>query len=191
MRRIYAKNVEAPILTALQSEIERMTQLQLQLETLLNRGWVLEEIPKEKWGVLYRFLKSICRIFFVELNVPRRRKALSQQEVSEFSCELERIIQLKELLKQEYNELKSLPELHIAPANISESERGYPEDWETISLEYRRKIRFICEECGIFAPDGHVHHILPVSQGGGSSEDNLQFLCKSCHAMHHPYMRED
>jgi len=30
-----------------------------------------------------------------------------------------------------------------------------------------------------------VHHILPLSRGGTSDEDNLMSLCKSCHSKIH------
>lgn len=64
----------------------------------------------------------------------------------------------------------------------------YPDDWPAISLEYRRRIGFVCEECGRFAPDGHVHHIIAVAQGGSSDPRNLIFLCQVCHAAKHPHM---
>ena len=32
------------------------------------------------------------------------------------------------------------------------------------------------------APAEEVHHILPLSKGGGSNAENLMALCKSCHS---------
>ncbi|HYU63975.1 MAG TPA: HNH endonuclease [Verrucomicrobiae bacterium] len=42
-----------------------------------------------------------------------------------------------------------------------------------------------CEVCGATAADRvlEVHHRMPVLQGGGDGEDNLQVLCFACH--HH------
>ena len=77
------------------------------------------------------------------------------------------------------------------PSALRTGDKGYPDDWEDISLAYRQRVGFACEGCGTRAPDGHVHHVLPVSRGGGSEEANLIFLCRACHAREHPHMRED
>lgn len=76
-------------------------------------------------------------------------------------------------------------------AAVIDGDDGYPLDWQRISLDYRRKVRFICEDCGAHAPNGHVHHELPVLRGGGSHEDNLTFLCPTCHAKRHPHMKDE
>lgn len=44
------------------------------------------------------------------------------------------------------------------------------------------KFNRVCAICG--APEGkglHVHHIIPVSQGGTNDESNLMLVCKECH----------
>lgn len=64
----------------------------------------------------------------------------------------------------------------------------YSDDWPIISLEYRRRVQFMCEECGCHAPDGHVHHMVPLSQGGTNHPSNLIFLCVAHHAAKHPHM---
>ena len=46
----------------------------------------------------------------------------------------------------------------------------------------------LCEMClgeGRLTPVQEVHHILPVSQGGTHSMDNLMSLCQSCHTKIH------
>lgn len=63
-----------------------------------------------------------------------------------------------------------------------------------------RKAKFIrnpiCEECvrvGIARPTEEVHHVVPVESGRDEAEmaklaydiDNLQSLCKECHAAKH------
>ena len=41
-----------------------------------------------------------------------------------------------------------------------------------------------CEDCGSI--EGlHVHHIQPLSKGGGNEMDNLKLLCTSCHYQAH------
>lgn len=67
------------------------------------------------------------------------------------------------------------------------------------SLRILYRDNFTCQDCGefhayrndngIYIPndDGQldVHHILPVSQGGGDEQQNLVTLCKDCHKARH------
>ena len=69
------------------------------------------------------------------------------------------------------------------------------------SLRILYRDNFTCQKCGtfhafqnihgVFLPidDGEleVHHIQPVSEGGGDEPENLMTLCKNCHKLiHHP-----
>lgn len=48
-----------------------------------------------------------------------------------------------------------------------------------------RRAHDACERCGARPSDGarlEIDHILPVSLGGETTLDNLQVLCKACHA---------
>lgn len=63
------------------------------------------------------------------------------------------------------------------------------------SLRILYRDKFVCQDCGEFhafinthgmiipIDDGNleVHHILPVSKGGGDEPSNLKTLCKKCH----------
>lgn len=45
----------------------------------------------------------------------------------------------------------------------------------------------VCANCG--SEDNiHIHHIVPLSQGGGNKESNLVFLCADCHKKAHAYV---
>lgn len=73
------------------------------------------------------------------------------------------------------------------------------------SLRMLYRDNFTCQDCGelhvfmnpfgmpVPIDDGQleVHHILPVSQGGGDEPDNLVTLCKKCHQKRHRTMKED
>ena len=42
----------------------------------------------------------------------------------------------------------------------------------------------MCERClaaGVLTPTQHVHHIIPLKDGGTNDDDNLMALCRSCH----------
>ena len=50
---------------------------------------------------------------------------------------------------------------------------------------YHNKDHPVCEVCekkGIVKAVEEVHHIVPLSEGGTHSDDNLMSLCKSCHS---------
>lgn len=63
---------------------------------------------------------------------------------------------------------------------------------------------FTCQDCGVFhafvnehgmtipIDDGQleVHHILPVSMGGGDEPQNLVTLCKDCHKKRHIRLKD-
>lgn len=56
--------------------------------------------------------------------------------------------------------------------------------WRKLSAAYRRQ-HPLCAECernGFVTRATEVDHIVPRAQGGKDCTDNLQSLCKSCHA---------
>lgn len=63
----------------------------------------------------------------------------------------------------------------------------YGKAWQLAKKRYRSR-HPLCEMClaqGRAVPMDHVHHILPLSQGGTHDESNLMSLCKSCHSKIH------
>jgi 5-methylcytosine-specific restriction protein A len=39
-----------------------------------------------------------------------------------------------------------------------------------------------CRSCGaVCGASAHVDHIIPLEDGGGDQEENLQVLCRACH----------
>jgi 5-methylcytosine-specific restriction protein A len=65
-----------------------------------------------------------------------------------------------------------------------ESNKRYGRAWKRIRDRYI-KPHPLCEECekqGRLTPAEEVHHILPLSKGGGNEAYNLMSLCKSCHS---------
>lgn len=61
--------------------------------------------------------------------------------------------------------------------------KTYGRSWKRIRDRYVKQ-HPLCEQClkeGRLMPVDEVHHLLPVSQGGKSTSDNLMALCHSCH----------
>ena len=73
------------------------------------------------------------------------------------------------------------------------------------SLRILFRDNFTCQDCGEFHAyrNGHgiyipiddgrleVHHILPVSTGGGDEQENLITLCKECHRKRHKALKQN
>lgn len=67
---------------------------------------------------------------------------------------------------------------------------AYPPDWVKRRRKVIKRDGGICNECGYEAEpaDGvslHVHHVKPISEGGGHSLENLITLCEDCHIETH------
>lgn len=80
--------------------------------------------------------------------------------------------------KQEAN--RTYNKYHRDPA----SNKRYGRAWKRIRDRYI-KAHPLCEEChkqSKLTPAEEVHHILPLSKGGGNEMSNLMSLCKSCHS---------
>mgnify|MGYP001114152568 CR=1 FL=1 len=81
----------------------------------------------------------------------------------------------------------------VADDNYKRYERSpdfnktYGRSWKRLRDKYIKQ-HPLCEMClkeGRLTPVDEVHHILPVSQGGRSTPDNLMSLCRSCHIKIH------
>ncbi len=72
----------------------------------------------------------------------------------------------------------------IPAARDPKTNNRYGRSWKRIRDRYI-KAHPLCEECqkqGKLTPAEEVHHILPLSKGGGNEKSNLMALCKSCHS---------
>ncbi len=62
--------------------------------------------------------------------------------------------------------------------------KRYGRTWKRIRDRYI-KAHPLCEECkknGKITAAEEVHHIIPLSKGGTSADDNLMSLCTPCHS---------
>ncbi len=69
--------------------------------------------------------------------------------------------------------------------------KRYGSVWRAIRKRYI-DAHPLCEEClrhGIAVPAEHVHHIVPLSDGGTNDAGNLMALCKACHSRVHLELR--
>ena len=59
------------------------------------------------------------------------------------------------------------------------AQRGYDHRWKKIRDLYLSH-HPLCEQCG--EPGQLVDHIRPLADGGTEEDENLQALCRTCHA---------
>ena len=62
--------------------------------------------------------------------------------------------------------------------------RGYRGAGKWSKRKALKRAGYRCAECGA-TQDLQVHHIVPVSVGGGDNQRNLQVLCDKCHRRAH------
>ncbi|AWD90194.1 HNH endonuclease [Dickeya phage Sucellus] len=57
--------------------------------------------------------------------------------------------------------------------------------WRKIKIKVIRRDCGLCQQClrnGLYVPGVDVDHITPKSKSGSDELDNLELLCKKCHA---------
>ncbi|RLG19529.1 hypothetical protein DRN74_06725 [Candidatus Micrarchaeota archaeon] len=64
----------------------------------------------------------------------------------------------------------------------------YPDNWDELRRACYARDGYRCQQCGATNVRLHAHHIIPLSQGGTNTLDNLITLCEECHAKYHPHM---
>jgi len=63
--------------------------------------------------------------------------------------------------------------------------RGYGSVWEKIRMRVLRRDSGLCQPClqaGRVTSGSSVDHIVPKARGGTDRDENLQAICKTCHA---------
>ena len=66
----------------------------------------------------------------------------------------------------------------------------YPDNWDEIRKRILERDAYTCTNCGVSDTILHVHHVVPLSSGIGTSEhSNLRTLCEDCHKAIHPHIR--
>ena len=74
--------------------------------------------------------------------------------------------------------------------------RLYGKDRTQFRLKIAKQYHNICQKCGRYAPPyiggsyspfrcGDISHIKSVGAGGSDTEDNVEWLCHSCHMKEH------
>ena len=54
--------------------------------------------------------------------------------------------------------------------------------WRHLARQAKERDNYQCRACGRFAERLEVDHVIPMHSGGEHHIDNLQTLCRDCHA---------
>jgi hypothetical protein len=96
----------------------------------------------------------------------------------------QRIIMLKENLKALYEEQKVIQR---QLKRVYDFLLYYPPDWDERRALVRERDHCCkkCGKCSFMLDQFHVHHKIPLSQGGSNKIENLILLCDKCHKRIH------
>lgn len=193
MRPDQGKIAADSIAASLSEQRERICVELTRIRRVLTSGTVREPTPVREMGFLKRLFVRVTHAIGISSYWPMRIRPLTNEE----SCDLAARLKICSTSLHELGQMQQREHLWRTASVTTNSDEClttgtlYPSDWEAISLSYRQRVGFICERCGSHAPDGHVHHKVHVAHGGSSDENNLVFLCRHCHALEHPHMRND
>lgn len=70
-------------------------------------------------------------------------------------------------------------------AGLSRHQRGYGSDWDKLRIKILHRDRHLCQSClrgGIASAASIVDHIVPKAHGGTDAPENLEAICRDCHA---------
>jgi hypothetical protein len=178
------------LVSILDSRYQKILDIKEKVEHDLRNGYIIEQVPETELSFWFKILRFISHILCFDLTPPKQKRFLSEIDREHLQKKVEEFNNILSQINDNIIQIKKIPELKTIPTGLTDRDDGYPDDWEKISLDYRRRIGFICENCGAYAPDGHVHHDISVSKGGSSNDNNLIFLCKDCHKQQHPHMEK-
>lgn len=98
------------------------------------------------------------------------------------------ITQIEECISLTPSQLRQIYN-NLAEINFETTTRKYNQanQRKLMTQELRNKIKerdnYTCQICGKYMPDEvglHIDHIVPISKGGKTVEQNLQVLCDKC-----------
>lgn len=98
------------------------------------------------------------------------------------------ITQIEECISLTPSQLRQIYN-NLAEINFETTTRKYNQanQRKLMTQELRNKVKerdnYTCQICGKYMPDEvglHIDHIIPISKGGKTVEQNLQVLCDKC-----------
>lgn len=146
----------------------------ISLWTLADREGRLEDRPKRIKGQTFPYDDCDCEQLLNELE---KHGFILRYEVNG-----NKFIQITNFVKHQNPHHKEIASIIPPPENHKNSVcDGYIPLSNTIRNKIKERDGNKCNYCGS-VDMLEIDHIIPISRGGNSTEDNLQVLCKSCNS---------
>lgn len=145
------------------------------LWTIADREGRLEDRPKKI---------KVLTLPFDDVNIDSLLATLSQKGfINRYQVEGQEYIQIVNWAKHQNPHHKEIASVIPAPTDHKDTVcDGYIPLSNTIRDRIKERDGMKCNYCGD-TDELQVDHIIPVSKGGNSTDDNLQIICKKCNVL--------
>lgn len=161
--------------------LDRLTQREMQCQSIMNN--ISDEYGKDRCRLLYNNMQSDQQIIeFICYRKHTRYRYINRVRQSYVHTNIERTFYMT------IDEILDIGD-ELSSINFETTTRKYNQanQRKLMTQELRNKIKerdnYTCQICGKYMPDEvglHIDHIIPISKGGKTVEQNLQVLCDKC-----------
>lgn len=161
--------------------LDRLTQWEMQCQSIINN--ISDEYDKDRCRLLYNNMQSDQQIVrFICYRKHTRYRYINRVRQSYIHTDIERTFYMT------IDEILDIGD-ELSSINFATTTRKYDQanQRKLMTQELRNRIKerdnYTCQICGKYMPDEvglHIDHIIPISKGGKTVEQNLQVLCDKC-----------
>lgn len=144
---------------------------------------ISDEYDKDRYRLLYNNMQSDQQIIkFICYRKHTRYRYINRVRQSYIHTDIERTFYVT------VDEILDIGD-ELSSINFETTTRKYNQanQRKLMTQEMRNRIKerdnYTCQICGKYMPDEvglHIDHIIPISKGGKTVEQNLQVLCDKC-----------
>ena len=159
----------------------RLTQWEMQCQSIIDN--ISDGYDKDRYRLLYNNMQSDQQIIeFICYRKHTRYRYTNRVRQSYIHTDIERTFYMT------IDEILDICD-ELSSINFETTTRKYNQanQRKLMTPELRNKIKerdnYTCQICGKYMPDEvglHIDHIIPISKGGKTVEQNLQVLCDKC-----------
>lgn len=161
--------------------LDRLTQWEEMCQSIIDN--ISDGYDKDRYRLLYNNMQSDQQIIkFICYRKHTRYRYINRVRQSYIHTDIERTFYMT------IDEILDIGD-ELSSINFETTTRKYTQanQRKLLTPELRRKIKerdnYTCQICGKYTPDEvglHIDHIIPISKGGKTVEQNLQVLCDKC-----------
>lgn len=161
--------------------LDRLNQWEIQCQSIIDS--ISDEYDKDRCRLLYNDMQSDQQIIkFICYRNHTKYRYVNGVRQSYIHTDIERTFYMA------IDEILDICD-ELSSINFETTTRKYNQanQRKLMTQELRNKIKerdnYTCQICGKYMPDEvglHIDHIIPISKGGKTVEQNLQVLCDKC-----------